>query len=386
MNVPSVLSRYVVREILLHVLGVLAIVLGIFLLRRFAGLLTDAAEGALPPNVILHLLGLRTIMALPSLLPVVLYLAILLALGRLHQDQEMTALNACGVGPGRVRAIVLSFALLVAGGIGALSYSTRPWAANELQVVGHRAAREVSADSISPGRFYELGGEAEQVVFAEARSRTNSQILENVFVQYRKGNELSILYSDEALVHRDEQSGYRFLRLLDGYRYDLRPDRREYEITNYEEFVIRTPVETLLPEEGAQKARPTSELFGSSDLLDEAELQWRLSMPVSALILAFLAIPLSRVEPRQGKYGKLLLAILIYTVYRQLLSTSKNWVADGDLAAFPGMWVVHALCFGVATYFYLRGAEKQPSVAPWLQTLRAAHSGRAGERSRSMER
>ena len=385
MNVPSVLSRYVVREILLHVLGVLAIVLGIFLLRRFAGLLTDAAEGALPANVILHLLGLRTIMALPSLLPVVLYVAILLGLGRLYEDQEMTALNACGVGPGRIRLIVLGFAVIVAAGIGVLSYSTRPWAANQLQVVERRAASEVSADSISPGRFYELGGEAEQVVFAEGRSLADPQVLENVFVQYRKGRELSILYSTQALVHRDEDSGYRFLRLRGGYRYDLRPDKRQYEITSYEEFVIRTPVRMILPEEREQKARPTSDLFRSRDLHDRAELQWRLSMPVSALILAILAIPLSRVDPRQGKYAKLLLAILLYTVYRQLLSTAKNWVAGGDLSVFPGMWVVHFLCLVLALFLYLRGAERRFSLVAWLQALRTPPPRSVGEGPRGLE-
>lgn len=371
---PSVLSRYVVREILVHTLGVLAIVLGIFLLRRFGGLLTEAAEGALPANVILHMLGLRTIMALPSLLPVILYLAIILGLGRLYQDQEMTALHACGVGPGRVRFIVLVFAALVSVGIGVLSYSTRPWAANELQVVERRAAREVDAESISPGRFYDLGGKAEQVVFAESRSPTDSRVLENVFVQYREGAELSILYSDQALVHRDEGNGYRFLRLLDGYRYDLRPNKRQYEITRYEEFVIRTPMQSMLPEEPEQKTRPTSELLDSTDLHDRAELQWRLSMPVSALLLALLAIPLSRVDPRQGKYAKLLLAILFYTVYRELLSTSKHWVEDGDLAVFPGMWVIHLICLVATLFVYARAADDRAPLAARLGIRRPPSS------------
>lgn len=381
---PSVLSRYVVREILVHIFGVLAIVLGIFLLRRFAGLLTDAAEGALPANVILHLLGLRTIMALPSLLPVVLYLSIILGLGRLYQDQEMTALNACGVGPGRIRVIVFVFASIVATGIGILSYSTRPWAANELQVVERRAALEVSADSMSPGRFYELGGEAEQVVFAESRSPTDPQVLQNVFVQYRKGSELAILYSEEALVHRDEQSHYRFLRLLDGYRYDLRPDKQQYEITSFEEFVVRTPVRSMLEEEPEQKARPTSELFVSPQLPDRAELQWRLSMPISAMILAVLAIPLSRVHPRQGKYAKILLAILLYTFYRQLLSTSKNWVADGDLPVLPGMWIIHVVALAIGLLLYAREAESSFPLTGWLRMLRTSPS--AAARRRSIER
>jgi lipopolysaccharide export system permease protein len=269
---------------------------------------------------------------------------------------------------------VLVFACVVAAGIGVLSYSTRPWAANEMQIVEKRAALEVSADSMSAGRFYELGGEAEQVVFAENRSPVDPQVLQHVFVQYRKGSELSILYSEEALVQRDEASHYRFLRLLDGYRYDLRPDKQEYEITSFEEFVIRTPVRTMLDEEPEQKARPTSELFDSPELRDRSELQWRLSMPVSALILAVLAIPLSRVDPRQGKYAKILLAILLYTVYRQLLSTSKSWVADGDLPVFPGMWIIHVVTLAIALLFYTRAADRSFSPTGWRRLWRASLS------------
>jgi lipopolysaccharide export system permease protein len=109
-------------------------------------------------------------------------------------------------------------------------------------------------------------------------------------------------------------------------------------------------------------------------------------MPVSALILAVLAIPLSRVDPRQGKYAKLLLAILLYTVYRQLLSTSKNWVAGGDLAAFPGMWIVHFLCLVAAMLLYTRGAENPPSAVAWLRTLRGVSSRSVARSPRSSER
>ena len=173
---------------------------------------------------------------------------------------------------------------------------------------------------------------------------------------------------------------------FDGHRYDLRPDKHEYEITSYEEFVIRAPLRTMLEEEGKQKTRPTSELFGSTDLHDRAELQWRLAMPVSALILAVLAIPLSRVDPRQGKYARLLFAILLYTLYRQLLSTSKNWVAGGDLSTFPGMWTVHFICFVMAMFFYVRGAENTSPLVVWLRTLRPPSPRSMGRTPRNIER
>jgi lipopolysaccharide export system permease protein len=346
----AVLPRYLVREILLHALGVLAVVLATFLVRRFGSLLGEVADAPLPLSMIAELLSLRTIMALPSLLPAVLYASVLLGLGRLYRDNEMTALAACGVGPAHTWKTVVGFSLVGAALIGALSFSLRPWAASRYRDVKREAVAGADLGSLAPGRFYELDSSGELVVFAERRSRSEPDTMEGVFVQDRTGGRLSVLYSERAVEHRDERRGHRFLQLLDGHRYELRPAGGGFEITSYEsyeELVLRTELPGVMRSEPEEFGSPLS-LLGSSDRLDVAELQWQLAMPVSAVLLALLALPLSRTDPRHGRSAKLFLALLLYMVYRHLLGAAKEWVANGTVAPYPGVWAVHAACLAVA--------------------------------------
>ncbi len=358
----SILSRYIVREILAHVAGVLAIVVGIFLIRRFGVLLDEAAEGAVPLVVLFQLLGLRTLMAMPSLLPVIIYLAVLIALGRLYRDEEMTALAACGVGPLRTRASVLGFALVAAVAVALLSFSTRPWAAWRFDEIRGRALGAVDIARMSPGRFYVIDGAEERVVFAERRAADDAAHLERVFVHERRDGGVAILTADRAVEHRDAPGRFRFLSLRDGRRYDLDLDGGDVEITGYRQLVMRTSLATGLDDGPGDRAGSTLELLRSSASGDRAELQWRLAMPVSTVLLVVLALPLARVRPRQGKYGKLFVAILLYVVYRQLLGTAKSWIADGALGVFPGLWIVHAVCLGTALVLL---AREQRSVRAW---------------------
>lgn len=349
----SVLSRYTVREVLSHLAGVLGVVLAIFLVRRFGALLDEAADGSLPAGVILHLLGLRTVVALPSLVPAAVYLAVILALGRLYRDEEMTALAGCGVSPSRVRAPVLVLAVFAGLVVALLSFGARPWAAAEFDEVRERAAATVDIDSMSPGRFYETSADGEQIVFAEGRSAEPHQGLAHVFVQQRSGERLAIFLADHAEEDLSRDGTERTLRLLDGYRYDLDVDRENFEITRYGQFAIRTAA-AATEEREPERARGNVALMASRDPRDRAEFEWRLAMPVSTVLLVLLAIPLSPVRPRQGKYAKVFLGLLLYIVYRQLLGAAKSWVAEGTLAGVPWFWVIHAGCFAAAGGLLLR--------------------------------
>lgn len=364
-------SRYTVKEVLTHAGGVLAIVIGIFLLRRFGRLLGETAEASFPVGVVLHLLVLRTIVALPSLLPVGLYFGALLGLGRLYRDSEMTALSACGLSPLQIHRGAIGFALVAALAVGVLSFSVRPWAANRLYDVQEAALRSAGVEDVVPGRFYELGSGDEQVLFAERRATDDPAYLEEVFVQQRRGAKVSIFVAARATEFQDGALGERYLRLIDGYRYDIEPPDGDSEITQYGELVLRTAdaVDAAEPEE---KAQPTSVLLTSQDPNDIGEWQWRLAMPVSTVLLLLLAIPLGRVEPRAGRYGRFLLAITLYVGYRQLLGTTKTWVAEQTLPPFPGVWLAHAACAACILILVAREAGWGRSLRQRLITRRAA--------------
>jgi lipopolysaccharide export system permease protein len=146
---------------------------------------------------------------------------------------------------------------------------------------------------------------------------------------------------------RDRARGDRVLRLEGGRRYDFSPDGARLDVTDYAQYELRAPLDAFALDAG-RKDRPTDELWASPDPGDQAELQWRLAMPVSAVLLLMLALPIGRGEPRSGKYGRLLLALLLYVAYRQALGTAKGLIAVGELAPLPGLWSVHALLALVA--------------------------------------
>lgn len=349
----SLLDRYTTREILSHLLGISAVVLGIFILRRFGLLLEEAADGSLPFLVVLHLLALRTLVALPSLAPAALYFAVLIALGRLHQDYEMRALEACGVAPRRLARPVLGLAVAAAIVIGVLACWARPLAGARFDTVKSEALAAVGLDRMVPGRFYELGG-SQQVLFSERRSTDDPRVLEDVFVERHDPQGLVVMTARQAVDQREPHAEWRFLHLLDGYQYDIDEQGRVRDITQYERMTLRTPVAPPRPEEREERARSMTALWNSADRRDTAELQWRLAMPASAFLLVLAALPLGRVDPRHGRHGRLVVAMVLYVVYRQLLAAVQSAIEHGSVPAFPGLWAVHAAFLLLALALHLQ--------------------------------
>ncbi len=376
----SILARYTVREILAHLGGVMLLVVTVFMVRHFADLLGDAAAGDLPSGVILRLLGLRTVMALPSMLPAGLYIATLLALGRLADDNELIGLEACGVSPLRLYASVMAFAACTAIAAGVLSFWARPWAAVAFHAVRDAAVEHAGIDQLRPGQFYQLSADGEQALFAEGRSAGDPRYLENVFVEQRDANGISVLSAPRATEVIDTQHGYRFLSLLDGYKYEFGADATHVEITQYESLVVRTPLEAGATATEQNHGLSALELAQSANTEDAAELQWRIASPISALLLALLAIPLSRIGPRWGQYTRLFVAIGLYLTYGQLLGVVKKWVANGVWPTVPGTWAVHALCLAIALVLLAAQPLANLRVRRWNAAPWSPHAGSSGAR------
>jgi lipopolysaccharide export system permease protein len=344
LRVVPTLDRYLMKESASHAGAAFVIVLVVFLVTRLSSLLGDATTGALPAAVVAELLALRTVMALPSLLPAVLYVGVLLALGRLSRDLELTAMEACGVSPRRVHRAVLMFAGAVALAIAVLSFVGRPWAAERFNDVRDHAVAASGLNDLVPGVFYELAPDTHEVLFAESRDAADPAYLANVFVQQRTSEGIRVFYAERARESRDLAAGFRFLTLLDGVQYELDPDSERQVKTAYRTLTLRYPIAPADPDLGPQKTESMWGLLGTDEPKGRAEFQWRSAMPVSAVLLCLLAFPLARTNPRGGQYTSVFVAVLLYMVYRTLLGTARSWVADGALPPMPGLWLVHAAC------------------------------------------
>jgi lipopolysaccharide export system permease protein len=153
----------------------------------------------------------------------------------------------------------------------------------------------------------------------------------------------------------DPKTHARYLVLVDGYRYMGTPGSADFRIQKYEKNAMRLEAQEVIPLHRKRWAKPTSELWSSDDLLDRAEFQSRFAMPFATILLAVLAMLLSRTSPRQGRFAKLFIAILVFVIYYNTLSVAQSWVVRGEVPVQIGAWWVHGcllLAIGVIANKY----------------------------------
>lgn len=335
-----ILDRHILREVVTTWLAVTTVLLVVLLTNQVARVLDRAAESQYPRGVVAELIALSALQNLSVLVPVALLLGIVLAFGRLYHDSEMAAALACGVSPARIFGPVAALTLVVFLAMGWLSFFGTPQAAARVTELRNEAVRSGQFAPIAPGRFRSFGG-GSTVVYAQSAAADGT--LERVFVKRSRGGRYEIAVARRARHSISTDGSLHTLTLYDGERFEGMPGQAEFRIVRFGENVI--PVR--LPAAGAAaapiEALPTAVLRASADPEYRAEYHWRVALPVLTLVLALLAVPLSRLRPRQGRYARVGMAIVAYFLYVSLASSAKVWVARGVTPDAVGLWWVHAL-------------------------------------------
>ena len=342
-----ILDRYVFREIALTWLGVTMVLLLILLTNQFARVLGDVAKGKLPKGAAMEVFGLSAIQYLTVLIPIGLFLSIMLALGRLYRDSEMPAMLACRVGPmGIYRPLAFLLVPLVLG-VAWLAIDIGPAALQAVDRIGAEARREADLASIEPGRFTMVGPES-AVVYGERVSPDG--VMEKVFLQRRLDTgaiELVVAERGEQVAGEDPDT--RLLVLHEGRRYEGIPGTGQFRVIEFLEHGIPYELPSLEESDPRPRAMSFAALLESDDPEDIAELHWRIGVPLSTMILAFIAVPLAKSRPRAGRYGRIAIGLLLFIIYFNLLSAAKAWIEQGDASPLLGLWWVHGavLAFGL---------------------------------------
>ena len=340
-----IFDRYLLKEVIYGWLAVTVTLWLILVSNRLVRYLADAAAGDIPGELIFKLLGLKMVWYIIHIVPFALALGVVLGLGRLYRDNEMTVMAACGVGTSRIYKPVLGFGLLVAATLAWLALYVSP----DVQQTSHRlqteAGRQADVTGLGAGRFNEIQGG--KLTFYAERLSADKQTMENLFIAVRNPSDSlkpqQIVRAKSAYRKRDEDTGDQFLVLVDGVRYEGIPGKAAYRVMQFDEYGVRIDLPGGDDITTERSAKPTATLLASSNTQDIAEVQWRLSMPLSVISLLLLAVPLSRSSPRQGRYGRLVIAILLFVIYYNLLGMAKAWVGDGSVPPLIGLWWVPAL-------------------------------------------
>ncbi|MEO9332852.1 MAG: LPS export ABC transporter permease LptF [Pseudomonas sp.] len=346
-----IVFRYLSREVLVTLSAVSAVLLVIIMSGRFIKYLAQAAQGVLDPGVLFLIMGYRIPGFLQLILPLGLFLGFLLAYGRLYLDSEMTVLSATGVSQQRLTAYSMAPALIVALLVGWLSLGLAPQGVASVARILNEQDALTELDTLVPGRFQSLR-DGSRVTYSQELSPDRSE-LRGVFMSEKRFSTdgrsergITVLVAESGR-QEIQDDGSRYLILENGYRYDGEPGEADYRAIQYDTYGVLLPKPEVAIEASEREATPTRELLGSSDPRMQAELQWRLSLPLLVFIVTLLAVPLSKVNPRQGRFLKLLPAIFLYMAYLGLLIAARGALDKGRLPAALGLWWVHGIFFAV---------------------------------------
>lgn len=348
----TVLERYLLREILAAWAAV-TVVLLLILVSSFIGrFLAQIASGEVPGDLLFSLLALKTVGSLGLLLPASLFLSAMLALGRLYRDSEMVVMSACGVGPGRLYRALAWLCIPGVLGLAAVTLWLAPEASATSQALREEAARNANVTMLQPGRFQLLPDG--RVAYVGGRSDDGREFTD-VIILGNDGAGVDVVTAERGRYFRGEEGGRRYVVLESGHRARGEPGRADFRLLDFARNTLRLPRVSLDTGAPELEARNTAALLSDANPGAMAELHWRLAQPVSLIVLALLVVPASRVAPRESRYSKLVLGVLLYLAYANLLGLGRVWIEQGQMPETLGLWWVHgAFATGALLWTWLQ--------------------------------
>ncbi|RTL56434.1 MAG: LPS export ABC transporter permease LptF [Rhodocyclaceae bacterium] len=346
-----IFQRALLREFSQTAVAVFVALFAILLTTQLIRLLGEAAGGKLASEAVVALLGFGALNYLPVLLSLTLFVAVLMTLSRWYRDSEMVVWFAAGVPLTAWVRPVLKFALPLVLAIAILCMFLSPWALSKSAAYRERMDNRDDVSKVSPGSFNESAG-ADRVFFVEAVAGDASKV-RNIFVSSVQQGRLGVMAAAEG--HTETMAnGDRFLVMDHGRRYEGTPGTADYRVMEFERYAVRVETKETRGVEQSPGHLPLVQLLRNPTPPNLGELVWRFGLPLAAINLALLAIPLSFVNPRAGRATNLIFAILAYMIYSNLLSISQAWVRQGRLPFEVGVWSVHVVMLVVMLLLFWR--------------------------------
>ncbi|MGL4861336.1 MAG: LPS export ABC transporter permease LptF [Enterobacteriaceae bacterium] len=331
-----IIIRYLVRETLKSQMAILFILLLIFFCQKLVKILEKAVEGDIPTSLILPLLGLGIPTMAQLILPLSLFLALLMTYSKLYMESEMTVMAACGFGPqGLLKAAgVLACFTAVLATVNSLWLS--PWSMVQYEKMIAQAKANPSVTALAEGQF-QTSRDGNYVLFI---GDVKQNKFKNVFVAQLRPTERqrpSVVVAERGKMIRHED-GSQSVWLDKGTRYEGTALLRDFRITNFTDYQANMDYRSVEARDSDDVDQASvHQLLRAKDVESRAELHWRLTLICSVFLMAIMVVPLSKVNPRQGRTLSILPAILLYLVYFLLQSSFKTNGSRGKLD--PALWI-----------------------------------------------
>lgn len=354
-----ILTRYLIKEMTTTFGGVMLVLLLMAFSGQMVELFAKVAAGTIQVNTVITLFGVYSITLIPLVMPLAFYIALLLALTRFYRDNEMAVLAACGYGPFQIMRPVLFVAMFVALLQGVFTLWLGPWGDAQGERLEILSRESVNIEGVTPGRFRTLP-QGLGVVYVESINDDRTRIY-NIFAEMKLQGNNSLLVAESGHIAHNAETGDRYLILENGYRYEGEPGEANFAIVSFKQHGLRVEEKSDKDITHRHRAVPTRTLLKSEKLDHITELQWRISAVLICIVLAVLAVPVSRTSPRSGRYARLTLAVLLYLVINNLLNLGRTWLSEGSISPYIGLWWVHVvtLVFALGLIYWQTGSFKR---------------------------
>ncbi len=341
-----IISRYLCREIFNTLLITTIFLLFLILCNLLIRYLGNAAGGEMPANTVLKLASLQLPNYLADLLPISLFFSVIFSYGRLFSDSEMSVLFSCGLSWSRLAWISLIPAVCTAIFLSVLTLWLVPHMAKHFDQLNRQIQQTKNLSIVPSGIFTALG--SQQIAYINHSDKKHNQMSGLFLYRNPAGSAPEVILAPTAYQMTDPKTGYHYVVLNDGYSYKAEPAAKNYQIIHFRRYAIRT--NTVTNRSNSMDMTVTTKLLAQKTLAATAELQWRLALPIAAIVAALLALVLSSAKPRQGRYGKLLPAILVFALYFNSLTIGHSWLKSGKIPPIMGLWLIHAIFLLVALW------------------------------------
>jgi len=339
------------KELFYTSLATILILSGVVIAQRSVYIFRLAAKGIIPNDAIDTVLVFNLLKHLPLLLSLTLFLTVLITLTRWYKDSEMVIWFSSGLGLANLIKPIIIFSLPIIILIASLSLYISPWAVYKAEEFKKGLESRDELATITPGIFKESKSD-NRIFYVEGFSELGN-VVKNIFVQSIQNGKVGVIIANEGERIENER-GEDYIVMKEGRRYEGQPNSKEFSTTYFTEYgvLIEKEARKIISVGEVYEAKSTLELLASDSSRYKAELYWRISLPISALLLVFLAIPLSVINPRSGRSVNIIMALLLFVIYNNLLGVSHSIVSIGNTKIWYGLWPVH-LCFATIAFYLL---------------------------------
>ena len=357
-NYPNtIISRYLLKTLVVFFIAIFFIIGLIVFGNQFVLTVQESFENGIPIQELMPIIGFNMLRDLPIILSLSFFLSIIISISQLYKSSEAVVMNSFGMGDKNFIHLIQPFVILLFLIVFFLTVYAVPWAKQQKSITEDETVNASEFSFITEGKFESFkNGE---IIFYASEStlvdNDSEQNMEEIFIYLSNKGDPIVVLASEANKYTDSKNESIYLRLKDGLRYEGLPGNDNVNILAFDKYdleIVSGTVQKSLLSISEIEEKTSIDLFLEGGLLANAEMQWRLSQPISILILSIIGVLLGKTSPRTGKGVNLLLGLIIFMLYNNTLLVAKNSIESGQLNPIIGLWPIHILLILAVLIFY----------------------------------